>query len=578
MFLKATTIVLHSLHSLHSPSSLSTKMLSLFCKSGRLNEARQVFDEMAERDVIAWTIMITGYTFQGLYFEALSLFHKMQLLGTKPNSFTISSSLKACSALGSYSQGTQIHCLSIKFGYEDSYTENALLDMYIKCNRFHESKSLFSYMKWTNVISWTTMISGCTQRGLHREAIGLFLEMRQDSTNVDSFVCSATLVACGSLGSLILGTMIHALVIKCGVGSSLILANSIVDMYAKCWNMIEAHRLFDEMPRRDLVSWNTMISGYERIGSIESLKMFKLMGIGNLKPDSYTFTSVISFCGTQSVLKCGEQVHACIIQKGLGNCIALSNTLVDMYAKCGSIPFSRKIFDEMLERDFVSWTSMMIAYGKHGYGNEALEMFDKMIIERVQPDGVAFLGVLSACSHAGLLDEGHRMFQSMSSIYLIAPRKEHYACVVDMLGRAGKLLEALEMIEKMPFEADESVWGALLGACRVHGDLKLGALAARKMLGLREGSVSAYVSLSNIYAAEGDWDKFAKTRRVMKEMGDTKEIGRSWIEVRNQVFDFVVGDEGSCKEMRSMYENLRSLGRHMREDGHEPDLTCLPHD
>jgi len=383
--------------------------------------------------------------------------------------------------------------------------------------------------------------------------------------------------ACASIGSQNFGRQIHTAVIKHGFESDLPVTNSILDMYCRCGCLSEANKYFNDMTEKDLITWNTLIAGYERSDSIEPFFIFSQMESEGFTPNCFTFTSLIATCANVAALCCGQQVHGGIFRRGLDRNLELANALIDMYAKCGNIFDSCKIFSEMSCRNLVSWTSMMIGYGAHGYGKKVVELFDEMVKSGIRPDQVVFMAVLSACSHAGLVDQGLRYINCMINDYHIKPNQEIYGCVVDLLGRPGRVEDAYQLIRSMPFMADESVWGALLGACKAHNFSRLGKLAAKKALALRPNMVETYVMLSNIYAAEGKWGEAARMRKLMKRAGCRKVAGRSWIEVRNQVYSFVVGNKmGSHKEW--VYEVLELPVQHMKEAGYVPEVDCLIHD
>ena len=391
------------------------------------------------------------------------------------------------------------------------------------------------------------------------------------------FSFSIAVRACTSIGLHTFGEQMHTGVIKNGFESNLPVMNSILDMYCRCGCFSEANRYFYEMHQRDLITWNTLIAGYERSDPIESLYIFSMMLSGRFNPNCFTFTSILAACATLAFLNCGQQIHGTIIQRGLDGNLALSNALIDMYSKCGNIADSRQVFRGMSHRDLVSWTSMMIGYGTHGYGQEAIELFEEMVRSGIRPDRVVFMAVLSACSHAGLVDEGLRYFKVMVDGCNISPDQEIYGCVVDLLGRAGRVKEAYELIQSMPFKPDESVWGPFLGACKAHRFCNLGKLAALKILDLKPNMAGTYVMLSNIYAADGKWGEFARLRKLMKRMGSKKETGRSWVEVGNLVYSFVVGNEVDSK-IDGVYQVLEILIDHMKETGYVPDLDCLMYD
>lgn len=385
--------------------------------------------------------------------------------------------------------------------------------------------------------------------------------------------------ASASIDSVTTGKQIHSSVVKRGFRANLPVMNSLLDMYCRCGCLPEAKRHFHEMEDRDLITWNTLISELERSDSGEALLMFQRLESQGLVPNCYTFTSLLAACANIAALTCGQQLHGRVYRRGFSKNVELANALIDMYAKCGSIPDSRTVFCEIAgRRNLVSWTSMMIGYGSHGYGAEAVELFDEMVSSGVRPDRIVFMAVLSACRHAGLVEKGLKYFKAMDEEYGIKPDQDIYNCVVDLLGRAGKIGEAYELVETMPFKADESTWGAILGACKAHKHRGLiSRLAARKVMELKPRMVGTYVMLSYIYAAERKWSDYARVRKMMKMMGNKKEAGMSWIQVENQVFSFAVSDK-ACPNADSVYSVLGLLIEESKEAGYVPDLDCLVHD
>ncbi|KAK9136642.1 hypothetical protein Sjap_007236 [Stephania japonica] len=568
---------------LKGSSILATSLIKSYCMNGLLREARQLFDEIPNRDVVAWTAMITGYRSCGRFGEAWALFCEMKKEGgvVEPNAFTMSSVLKACKGMKSNSCGAMVHGLVIKYGVNDSlYVEHTLMDMYATCSGSMDNAWLvFETIRVKNSVSWTTMIAGYTHRGDGYAAVRVLRRMlQQEGLELNDFTCSIAIRACASIGSYSMGRQIHGAAVKHGFESSTPVGNSLVDMYCRCssTSMSEAYRYFNQMLERDLITWNTMIAGFERSGSHESLHLFCEMGAEGLSPNCFTFTSAAAACGNLAVLNCGQQVHGGIIQRGFATNVALANSLIDMYAKCGSVSDSWRIFNEMPERDLISWTSMMNAHGTHGHGREAIQLFNEMVVSGIKPDQVVFMGVLSACSHAGLIEDGLRYFDSMTAEHHVKPNKEIYGCVVDLLGRAGRVAEAYEIIKTMPFAPDELVWGALLGACKAHNVSHLAGLAAKEIVHLRPNRAVPYVVLSNMYAADGRWGEFAKMRKLIKGICNKKEAGRSWIEVRNQVYSFVVGEKFG-EDIELLYEWLEVLTLHIREAGYVSDSNSLIH-
>ncbi|KAM7274285.1 hypothetical protein ACFE04_028949 [Oxalis oulophora] len=565
-----------------SPSHLATNLIKSYCQKGLIKEARTLFDEMPVRDVVAWTAMISGYTDTHYHTNAWSLFFDMLKSDVVPNEYTLSNVLKACKAMNYVAYGGLVHGLVMKLGFQKSiFIENALLDMYASCCVDMENACLvFGDIERKNAVSWTAMIAGYTHRGDGHNALRVFREMLLEKEELNPYSVSIAVRACASIGYLDSGKQIHAAVTKSGLEFNLPVMNSIIDMYCRCDCLSEAYLCFNEMPEKDLITWNTLISGYERSDPSESLHIYSKMESEGFCPNCFTFTSVMAACSNLAVLNCGQQIHGGIIRRGLDKNLALSNSLIDMYAKCGNIADSCKIFRELTDRNLVTWTSMMIAYGAHGNGVEAVELFDEMVRSGIIPDRIVFMAVLSACSHAGLVDQGLSYFSSMVGYYNIAPDQETYGCVVDLLGRAGRVEEAYQLILNMPFKPDESVWGALLGACKAHRLSNLGKLAARKVLDLthlRPNKIGAYVMLSNIYAAEGKWVESAKMRKLIRKMGNKKEAGLSWIQVKDDVHSFVVGDK-MHPHIEMVYKVSELLIWNMKKGDDVIELDCVIHD
>jgi pentatricopeptide repeat protein len=390
--------------------------------------------------------------------------------------------------------------------------------------------------------------------------------------NSVTFVC--VLSASAGLAILEAGKQVHALILIVGLVLNAFVSSALLDMYTKCKCLEDAQKVFDRMLERNVVSWNTMIDGYAKYGDIskarklfdempersvaswtammagyaqlehadEAFELFRRLQYGCIKPDQFTYACVLSICASLVVLEQGKQVHARSIRSGFEPYVSVGNGLLTMYSKCGSIEDAHKMFRRMPEHTLVSWTAMISGCAMHGLADDALQLFGQMQQAGVKPDTIAFLGILSACSHAGLLNLGCYYFDSMSREHGLIPRTDHYACMIDLFGRAGQLDVAKNIINSMPFEPDARIWAALLGACRINDNAELGIHAAKHLFELEPQNCATYILLSNIYAAAGSWDDVAKVRRMMKEKGIKKMPGWSWIEVKNKVHTFLVGD------------------------------------
>lgn len=425
----------------------------------------------------------------------------------------------------------------------DQITLATVVSACAKCGFIEDARKLFDEMSEHSVISWNTIIAGYVHNGHGEEALTLFRQMQLTDVKTDQITMTIVLSACSSVDALEHGKQLHDIVIKSGLESNVFVGSAVVDMYAKCGNMENAHAVFERMPKLDGVAWNTLIAGYsQHAHSEKALTIFQQMQWAGIKPTQFTFGSILSACARLGVLGHGKQIHAQIIKIGFESNVFAESSLVDMYSKCGSIEDAVQVFDNMSARNAVSWNGMIMGYAHNGCGKEALQLFEEMIRIDEKPDHATFIGVLSACNHTGLVDEGLHYFYSMSQRHFITPQANHYACIIDLLGRAGRLIDAEEFINKMPFEPDAVIWGTMLGACRTQDNMELGRRAAECLLELEPENPAPYVLLSHIYAASGRWDDVTNLRTRMKVKEIKKEPGCSWIEVKSRVHAFLVED------------------------------------
>jgi pentatricopeptide repeat protein len=589
---------------------LDNTVANMYTKCGSLVDARRVFDEMRERDVCSWTIMISAYARHEPHLEALAFFRRMKQDGLEPNHFTFSSLLPACASLASLEVGVEIHEEIIRGGFDSNVSvASALVDMYAKCGSIEKARQVFDKMLERNVISWTSMIGAYARRGDAKEALELYYQMRRAGVQPNHFTFSSVLPACARSASLEQGVEIHEEIVRGGFQSNGFVMTGLVDMYAQfgkiekaralfdkihqpdlvarnamIWGYAqnglvdEALKLFNKIPRKDVVSWNAMIAGFTQNGrGDEALKLFEQMQLTGARPDAKTIASILPTCANLAALEQGVEIHDKIIKSGLISDLIVVNALIDMYAKCGSIEKARELFDEMHEQDVVSWNIMLGGYATHGGAKEALKLFEKMKCSGMKPNHVTFVNVLSACSRAGLLDEGYQYFNSMSKDHDVTPAMEHYICMVDLLGRAGRLDEAQDFIKKMPIKPNAVLWSCLLSACRQHNNVELAESAAENLFELDPENAAPYVLLSNIYAAAGRWGDIEKVRKMMKERGIKKTPGCSWIEVDKQVHAFLVGDK-SHPQTEKIYSELERLSREMKVAGYVPDTRFVLND
>eukprot|EP01018_Ginkgo_biloba_P018936 Gb_33117 [translate_table: standard] len=614
---------------------LSGGCVSKLSKEGRL---KQAVENLCEKEPLEEAVY--SLCEKGRLEEAVDcLYYKDQLSPT--DSDTYACLLQACIDTQSLAEGERVHNHMIRTGFRPGiYIGNRLVEMYAKCgcavrarhvfdempvrNVFSwntiiggyvklgyvdDARRLFDEMPERNLVSWNAMIAGYAQKGRGKEGVELFCQMQYADIKADRFSFVGVVNSCASVAALEQGKQVHAQIIRTGFLSNVIVNNAVVDMYAKCGSMVNARQVFDRMPEQDVVSWTAVITGYAQFGLLEdaqhmfdkmpernivswnaviagyaqnghgeeALKVFWQLWKTDIKPNQFTFVSVLSACASLAALGRGSQVYAQIIRTGFEFSVFVGNAIVDMYAKCGSTASACRLFHKMPERDIVSWNTMIVGYAQNGCGREALQLFEEMLVTGMKPNHVTFMGVLSACSHAGLVDEGRYYFSSMSNKHCIAPRASHYAIMIDIFGRAGCLDEAEHFINNAPFEPDASMWGALLGACKIHSNMELGKRAADCLFKLEPENAARYVLLSNIYAEAGRWDDVAEMRKLMKDRGLKKKPGCSWIEVKNKVHAFVVEDR-SHPQIVEIHETLERLVGQIKKAGYVPNTNFVLHD
>lgn len=553
---------------------VGTAIVDVYAKANSLVDAKRAFFGLPSHTVETCNAMMVGLVRAGLGNEGMELFQFMTRSGIGFDAVSLSGVFSACAGIKGYLQGLQVHCLAMKSGFDsDICVRNAILDLYGKCKALVEAYLIFQDMEQRDSVSWNAIIAALEQNGRYEETVVHFNEMLRFGMEPDDFTYGSVLKACAALQSSEFGLMVHNKVIKSGLGSDAFVASTVVDMYCKCGMMADAQKLHDRIGRQELVSWNAIMSGFSlNKQSEDAQKLFSQMLDMGLKPDHFTYATVLDTCANLATIEVGKQIHGQIIKQEMLVDEYISSTLVDMYAKCGYMQDSLLMFEKAHKRDFVSWNAMICGYALHGQGVEALQMFDRMQKENVVPNHATFVAVLRACSHVGLLDDGCRYFHQMTTRYKLEPQLEHFACMVDILGRSKGPREALKFISIMPFEADAVIWKTLLSVCKIHRDVEVAELAANNALQLDPEDSSVYILLSNVYAELGKWVDVSRTRRLMRKGRLMKEPGCSWIEVQSEMHGFLVGDNVHPRS-RELYDMLNYLIDEMKLSGYEPDLA-----
>ncbi|KAL4190077.1 hypothetical protein AMTRI_Chr08g168630 [Amborella trichopoda] len=574
---------IHSLvliHGFQKIPSITTGLINMYSKCDCLNEACLVFDQTQDRNVFAYNAIMAGLSAHEFFSETIEAYTELWKSGLIPDKFTFPCTLKAFSNSSELGRGRNVHAILIHLGLDsDVYIGSSLINFYLKFDLCDDARQVFDGMTHRDIVLWNAMVTGYAQIGRFDEALEVFELMEREGMEPSKFTLSGILSVFAATGDLDKGKEIHDCVRKLGFESDMVVCNALIDMYGKCKSMDDSRKLFEEMPERDLFSWNSIILGYVNAGKHEeALHMFDRMRAGDISPDSITLSTVLPSCSSLAAIMHGKEIHAYMIATGLKkDDVYANNAVMDMYAKCGSLDEARKVFKTMAHRDVVSWNIMIVGYGMNGNGEEALDLFRRMRSIGVRPDEVTLVGVLSACSRAGLMGPGMDHFSRMKVDYGVNPTIEHYSCVVDMLGRAGDLHGAHKLLLEMPLEPNPVVWRALLSACRVHNDVTLGQEVALKLLELEPSHCGTYVLLSNMYMAQGRHQDVSEVRRAMRRNGVAKTPGCSWIELRSGVHVFLMADR-SHPECDRIYEELDVLVGMMRENGYVPKVNLELHD
>lgn len=567
----------HAFNQIHQPNVFSFNvLLAAYTKASLTHVAHHLFDQIPQPDLVSYNTLITAYADRGDTLPALTLFREMREMGLDMDGFTLSGVITAC--CDDVDLIRQLHSLAVSYGF-DSYVSvnNSLVSYYGKNGFLEEAKKVFYGMEEEvrNEVSWNSMIVAYGQHKEGFKALVLFQDMINKGFEVDMFTLASVLTAYTCVEDLFGGLQFHAKLIKTGFHRNCHVGSGLIDLYAKCGgDMLDCRKVFEEIPGPDLVLWNTMISGYAQIEELseEALDCFIQMQRVGFWPDDCSFVCVISACSNLSSPSQGKQFHALAMKSEIpSNRISVNNALVAMYSKCGNIQDARHLFDRMPEHNTVSLNSIIAGYAQHGIGIESLCLFEQMLEADIAPTSITFVSVLSACAHAGRVEEGKRYFNMMGEKFGIEPEAEHYLCMIDLLGRAGKLSEAERLIETMPFSPGSIGWLALLGACRKHGNVVLAEKAANQVLQLEPTNAVPYVVLASMYSSAGKWEEVARVRRLMRDRGIKKKPGCSWIELNKRVHVFVAEDN-SHSMIKEIHEYLEEISVKMKQAGYVPDV------
>ncbi|CAL5029150.1 unnamed protein product [Urochloa decumbens] len=568
-----------------SDTMLGNNLVDMYAKCGKLAMAGQVFDGMPARNVVSWTALMVGFLRHGEARECLRLLGEMRASSeAAPNEYTLSASLKACCVAGDTGAGVRIHGFCVRSGYEGhDVVANSLVLMYSKGGRIGEARRVFDNDRagFRNLVSWNAMISGYAHAGRGRDALLVFRQLLLGGEQADEFTFASLLKACSGLGAARQGAQVHAAMTARGLllSNNAILAGALVDLYAKCRLLPVAMQVLESLETKNAIQWTAVVVGHAQEGRVmEAMELFRRFWRSGVGADAHVLSSVVGVLADFALIEQGRQVHCYAVKKPADKeDVSVGNSMVDMYLKCGLVDEAERLFEEMPmpARNVVSWTAMINGLGKHGLGREAIAMFERMRAEGVEPDEVAYLALLSACSHAGLVEECRLYFSRM----IPSPKAEHYACMVDLLGRAGELREARDLILTMPMEPTAGIWQTLLSACRVHRDVPVASDAAGVLLAMDGDNPANYVMLSNVFAEAGQWRACHQVRDAMRRRGLKKQGGCSWVELDKEVHFFYGGGDHAHPRAADIRRVLCHVETAMRERlGYSADARFALHD
>ncbi|KAK7406654.1 hypothetical protein VNO78_08283 [Psophocarpus tetragonolobus] len=523
---------------LDSDTFVQNNLLAMYMNAGEKEAAQLVFDFMLERTVVSWNTMINGYLRNNCAEDSLRVYDRMMDVGMEPDCATVVSVLPACGLLKNVELGREVHALVQEKGLLGNIlVRNALLDMYVKCGQMKEAWLLANGMDEKDVVTWTTLINGYILNGDARSALMLCPIMQCEGVKPNSVSIASLLSACGSLIYLNHGRCLHAWAIRQNLESEVILETALIYMYAKCSRSNISYKVFMRTSKKRTAPWNALLSAFiqNRLAR-EAIEHFKQMLIKAVQPDHATFNSLLPAYAILADLQQAMNIHCYLLRLGFLYRLAVASNLVDIYSKCGNLGYAHRIFNiiPLKEKDIIIWSAIISGYGKHGRGKMAVKLFNQMVQSGVKPNQVTFTCVLHACSHAGLVDEGFSLFNFMLKQHQIIPHVDHYTCIVDLLGRSGRLNDAYNLIRTMPITPNHAVWGALLGACVIHENVELGEVAAKWTFELEPENTGNYVLLAKLYSAVGRWRDAEKIRDIMvNEEGLRKLPAHSLVEVRD---------------------------------------------
>ncbi|VFQ85442.1 unnamed protein product [Cuscuta campestris] len=570
---------------LNQHSVLATKLISAYSACRSPFDSQCFFDSFETKNVYIYNTLINGFAKNRIFAQSILLFEQMWAGDVLPDEFTFSSIVKILGESGDFRSGQMVHCVCEKNGFVlDTVVGNSFMSLYVKNDRLSDALKVFDGMPVRNLSSWNVILLGYVrlkEKNLSNDLWDFVKAMQIEGWEFDAFTVSTLLSFCAEdRNTWYYGRELHCRVFKKSlnleIGSDCDdhhLGCCLIDMYSKSSRLISARKVFEQLTHRNVFAWTSIVNGYVQNGIFkEACAFFFNMQIEGIKPNKVSLVSILPACSSLASLKGAKQVHGFAIKQNLSREVSFTNALMDTYVKTGSLSCARWVFEYgSVIKDIISWSTMILGYGLHGRGQEAVFMFNQMLDEGIKPDMITAVGVLSACARSGLVEEGIKIYDSLLNDHSVKPTLEMCSCMVDSFGRSGQLDRALEFINTMPMRPGPSVWGALLNASTLHGNREIRELSYKFLVQMEPENPSNYVSLSNLYASSQRWDAVSEVRRLMKDRGMHKSPGRSWIDIKSETHSFYISDKAHpCSDM--IYERLDELSTTMKEAGLESEF------
>ncbi|EPS63499.1 hypothetical protein M569_11282, partial [Genlisea aurea] len=558
-------------------------LINLYVKCGDIRSARLVFDQMPKKNIVSWGIIMAGYLRYGFPLEVIEKFRDMiRLVKLRPNKYILATLLSSCSNMGLLEQGMQCHGYALKSGLIfHLYVKNALVHMYSSCSLVKLAVQVLNSTPRSDICTFNSLLNGLLDQGEFTEALFILKRIAAECKyeNWDGITCVNVLGVCGLLEDVILGKQVHCRILKSGKRSDIFVGSAAVDMYGKCGEISSARKIFDELDGKTEVTWTAFLNAlFHNDCPEEALQSFlEMKELEHVSPNEYTIAVMLNSCAAIPANGYGCSLHALAVKMGMQGHTIVCNALIYMDSRCGLIEDAIGVFNSMLQRDVISWNLVISGYAFHGLGKEALHVFRQMLAENVRPNYVTLLAVLSSCSVLGLVDDGFDYLNSMRENFGIEPGLEHYTCIVGLLCRAGRLVEAEVFMKSSPVKWDVVSWRTLLSACHVHRNYALGEKVADIVMQMNPDDAGTWILISNMHAKAKRWDKVVAVRSLMRGRRRKKEPGISWIEIGNDTHVFVSDDDKHIDSVQ-IREKIKSLIAEIKPLGYNPDCSCELHD